>query len=919
MRLLKMPLGLLLLPLAAVSVMADEAGKVILDQYGSWRMFQVLKPPEIAFDDGPKPVVYPKSFWLNGETPPPPDGWTKPDFDDAEWLRGPTGMESHASFAARICLRGQFLVSDPARLKSLKLAAGYHGGIIVWLNGEEIAREHLAAGAGLADAYPLDAFVTPKGELFGKPDKPDAEDLRRMALRDRTLDVELPARLVREGINVLAIEIVRAPYHKVAEEKKKMNWTQEPLYSMEWNTCELIDARLTADGPEGMETDAARPAGLQLWNSPLLRTDFKFDTAAPDAILRPIQLAGARNGVFSDKIVVGSAKPIRGLEAVPSDLRGAGGVIPASALRARYAAVGGAEYGIYEATYGPASKTARDPPWAEALSVLLDAAPEEYPVAKIGAAPAKGATPAKRSAAAVADVRPKGAVAPIWLTVRIPSDAKPGTYEGHLTVSCDGEKPVEVPVRLDVSDWTLPEPDRYRTWVEIVQSPDTLQVEYGVPAWSEKHFELIARSFRLMREVGSGVLYLPLICSTNYGNEESIVRWVKKGEKEYDFDFTAMDKYLDVAQQNLGKPKLVCFIVWDIFMLPSKELSLGGAHSDMPGSISRFKDRPTTPVVTLTTPDPETGKLAKATFPNYFTDADSKAQWTKLFEQLRQRMRKRGLEQAMMLGWFTDVRAQKGEITFWRDVTGDLPWVSHAHYKIGKNLGIKTGYMTSIHDVGEVEDPAKRRVYGWKNPDLYAQQLLRPGWRGEMDRLPGTMWSCMTELTMAGGQRGYGRLGGDTWRAVKDKKGQRLYRVYERYPWSIWNNLELCCSLLAPGPEGAVATAHFEQYREGVQACEARIYLEQALTDKAARAKLGDELAQRCQVMLDDRILEGLRGICNYRTSSTTTRRPGDGGSRPARPGTPGSRALPGENGTPCSTPWRARWNASSRRSKLVL
>ncbi len=173
-------------------------------------------------------------------------------------------------------------------------------------------------------------------------------------------------------------------------------------------------------------------------------------------------------------------------------------------------------------------------------------------------------------------------MAPIWLTVRVPADAPPGVYEGRLAISCEDEKPVEIPVRLEVPGWMLPEPDRYQTWTEMVQSPDTLQVEYGVPAWSDKHFELIARSFRLMREVGSGVLYLPLICGTNYGNEESIVRWVKKGEKEYDFDFTAMDKYLDVAEKNLGKPKLVCFIVWDIFLLPSKELSVGGAHSDMP-------------------------------------------------------------------------------------------------------------------------------------------------------------------------------------------------------------------------------------------------------------------------------------------------------------------------------------------------
>ena len=227
---------------------------------------------------------------------------------------------------------------------------------------------------------------------------------------------------------------------------------------------------------------------------------------------------------------------------------------------------------------------------------------------------------------------------------------------------------------------------------------------------------------------------------------------------------------------------------------------------------------------------------------------------------------KRGLEQAMMLGWFTDTRARKEEFAYWKDVSGDLPWVSHAHLKLSKSIGIKPGYVTSVHDVGEPLDPAKGHKYGWQNPELQAQQLLRPGWRGEMDTIPGSMWICMTEVTMTGGQRGYGRLGGDTWKVLKDKQGNRRGRAYDRYPWSIWGMLELCCSLFAPGPDGPVATAHFEQFREGVEACEARVYIEQALADKTKWAKLGDDLAGRCQSALDDRLLYGIRGMCDYRT-----------------------------------------------------
>ena len=72
-------------------------------------------------------------------------------------------------------------------------------------------------------------------------------------------------------------------------------------------------------------------------------------------------------------------------------------------------------------------------------------------------------------------------------------------------------------------------------------------------------------------------------------------------------------------------------------------------------------------------------------------------------------------------------------------------------------------------------------------------------------------------------------------------------------------------SALAPSPEGPVSTARFEALREGAQDCEARILLEEALTDKAKapksasgetrRGELGADLAKQCQDLLDTRNL----------------------------------------------------------------
>ena len=80
------------------------------------------------------------------------------------------------------------------------------------------------------------------------------------------------------------------------------------------------------------------------------------------------------------------------------------------------------------------------------------------------------------------------------------------------------------------------------------------------------------------------------------------------------------------------------------------------------------------------------------------------------------------------------------------------------------------------------------------------------------------------------------------------------------------------CAL--PISEGAVATAHFEQLREGVQACEAKIFIEQALTDEVKRERLGENLAERCQAALDERVLYGLRGAADYVTASHDSRAP---------------------------------------------
>ena len=76
--------------------------------------------------------------------------------------------------------------------------------------------------------------------------------------------------------------------------------------------------------------------------------------------------------------------------------------------------------------------------------------------------------------------------------------------------------------------------------------------------------------------------------------------------------------------------------------------------------------------------------------------------------------------------------------------------------------------------------------------------------------------------------------------------------ITARFPVTDWNQLGMDNGLeemSAPGPQGVITTARFENFREGVQECEARIFIEKAIVG----GQLDAALAQKCQDVLDER------------------------------------------------------------------
>ncbi len=827
------------------SAPVPETG-IVLDTAGVWRMYHTLEAPALEQNGGKIRPLLLNVKWLDWTTPPPADNWKEPEMDDRGWLRGPARRSARTPYLARLCMRGKFEVTNLFSVNDLSLMLEYYGGVIVYLNGKEIGRKNIPATKDskqlLAEAYSLEAFVDAKGEV---------PRTVAPALRTRMFELLVPRTLLKKGVNVLALELIRAPYPELLEKKKTTTLAKE--FALIWNTCEIRKVRLSAKNLTGLVPNAGRPKGIQVWNAENLAGDVDVDYGDLTETLKPLIINSPRNGAFYGKVILGSDKPIKGLKVTAGDLKSGEVLIPASQVQFLYGIPGGQEDLYANDEFAPPDFL----PYkdgAGCLGMLLPEPLKEFPVAvrsKDGS-------------------RVNGAVVPLWVRVKVPKNSEPGTYKGTVTVSVSGEASVQVPVELKVFAWTLPDVQDFKTWVELIQSPDSLAVEYNVPLWSEKHFKLIERSFKLISATGARSLYIPAIAHTNLGNEESMIRWIKKADGKYDWDFSVMDKYLDTAEKYLGKPKLVVLQVWEVYM------NTKDATGRRFGLVLEENQKTTggAPLVTFVNADKSTkdGSIPKLSNPV------SKAIWRELLAKVRARLKERGLEKTLQLGMFTDSTPNKEDTKFFLELAPDLPWVQQGHNAFKDLNGIaKVGYTATwwsqrfaddLENIrqgtagtagskADVKPRAMTSLFGWNRPQLDAYYPRMANETG-----PISYWYYLCEFSITGDfYRGIGRVGADYWPAVK-KDGRRVGWVNERFSEVLGYLHQLHSYVLEPREDGPAAMTRLLALEEGIQDCEARIYIENALVNRSLKS-VAPELAKRCQEALDERLVYMWKGLDN--------------------------------------------------------
>jgi hypothetical protein len=789
------------------------AGEAILNNDSYLRGYLVFRTPVYATKDGQikvctVPDAKTPTPLPDYQSPPPPADWTKPEFDDSAWDRAKAPLEiapgsaSHTNAArftaapnSMICLRGKFLVENP---QDLKLSVEYIGGVAVFVNGQEVTRASLPSGElkpdTLAEKYPDDLHIMAGGGYLQDIKKDPAGFERRYR---KISDVAVPAKLLRKGANVLALLIYRAPVNETAVEAKREKVGGMYQVPGIWAHAGLKSFSLIGGGAT---PNVARPRGIQVWNVPAFGTVSASDYADPGEV-GPIQFSAAKNSVFSGRLVVSSDAPIKGLKATVGDLKDAkgGGTLPASIVRVRYA-----EPATPDKTWAPAGR----------FDGLVDAIPAEVPVTT-----PKGA--------------PGGAVASLWFTARVPKDAKPGKYEGTVTVSADGLPAKAVPFKLSVSDWTMPDPKDFRQHHLIFLSQEAVAKHYGVELWSEKHMALMGKSMELLAEINSREV--PMNLGINFyggnkggadsGNAESMVRWVKQADGSFKYDFTVFDKYCDLVAKHCGKPFPMRLNCW--------------GTQDKDGKNACVTD------VTVV----ENGKLGTMEQPPFGTEESYKF-WKPVVDEALKKVKERGWLDVTAFGHSSYCwPATAPVVTIAKKLWPEGVWAYTAHN--GTLGGAFNGTDKSV------TMPVKFSVCVWTEGQLTPRgysALLKPRpsiWvntaRGRhWDNSPVMIIRNLPEEMIMRGMDGVGDFGSDLFPIKKDK-GNGYYCLGNGRGTGGPNDAERC--ILAPGPDGAVATERFENFREGTQIGEGILFLEKAIQEK----KISGELEIKVNKYLTER------------------------------------------------------------------
>jgi hypothetical protein len=157
---------------------------------------------------------------------------------------------------------------------------------------------------------------------------------------------------------------------------------------------------------------------------------------------------------------------------------------------------------------------------------------------------------------------------PIWISIKIPHNARNGKYSGFITVKAD--KDYRLPITINVINRTLPSPQDWSFRLDYWQHPAAIARVHQVPLWSDKHFELMRKYYTMLAEAGQKIITASIVEEPwnhqTYDDFPSLIQWTKKADGTWKYDYSLFDKYVAFVMSCGINKQINCYsmVPWKI-------------------------------------------------------------------------------------------------------------------------------------------------------------------------------------------------------------------------------------------------------------------------------------------------------------------------------------------------------------------
>lgn len=141
----------------------------------------------------------------------------------------------------------------------------------------------------------------------------------------------------------------------------------------------------------------------------------------------------------------------------------------------------------------------------------------------------------------------KNTCQPVWLSIKVPHNAVPGTYKGKVKLK-SAEGTLKLPFSFEVVDMTLPEPSEWEYHLDLWQNPYSVARYHGVKPWSEEHFRYMEPVMKILAEAGQKVITTTILDKPWNGQTEdafgSMVTKTLKSDGTWEYGYEAFDRWV---------------------------------------------------------------------------------------------------------------------------------------------------------------------------------------------------------------------------------------------------------------------------------------------------------------------------------------------------------------------------------------